>query len=101
MTNALMQGAYQTPLSRNRIMARYRAFGPPTELPELNSWSIERHAGHLAECNSLMHFVGCVPKTVSACPNGIATPISRPTHQAGMIRSHPVLGGLHHHYVRI
>src|SRR3981189_752695 len=28
-------------------------------------------------------------------------PISRPTHQAGMIRSHPILGGLHHHYVRI
>src|SRR6266851_1293155 len=28
-------------------------------------------------------------------------PISRPTHQAGMIRSRPVLGGLHHHYVRI
>src|SRR6267143_1706840 len=28
-------------------------------------------------------------------------PISRPTHQAGMIRSHPVLGGLHHHYVRV
>src|SRR6202158_880169 len=28
-------------------------------------------------------------------------PISRPTHKAGMIRSHPVLGGLHHHYVRI
>jgi len=28
-------------------------------------------------------------------------PISRPTHQAGMIRSHLVLGGLHHHYVRI
>jgi transposase InsO family protein len=28
-------------------------------------------------------------------------PISRPTHQAGMIRSYPVLGGLHHHYVRI
>ena len=28
-------------------------------------------------------------------------PISRPTHQAGMIRSHPVLGRLHHHYVRI
>jgi transposase InsO family protein len=29
------------------------------------------------------------------------TPISRPTHQAGMIRSHPILGGLHHHYVRM
>jgi transposase InsO family protein len=28
-------------------------------------------------------------------------PISRPTHQAGMIRSRPVLAGLHHHYVRI
>ena len=28
-------------------------------------------------------------------------PISRPTHRAGMIRSHPVLGGLHHHYVRV
>src|SRR6266403_776286 len=28
-------------------------------------------------------------------------PIFRPTHQAGMIRSHPILGGLHHHYVRI
>jgi len=28
-------------------------------------------------------------------------PISRPIHQAGMIRSHPVLGGPHHHYVRV
>jgi hypothetical protein len=28
-------------------------------------------------------------------------PISRPTHQAGMILSRPVLAGLHHHYVRI
>jgi hypothetical protein len=39
MTNALTQGAYQTPLSRGRITARYRAFGPPTQLPELNCWS--------------------------------------------------------------
>src|SRR3979409_2336660 len=28
-------------------------------------------------------------------------PISRPTHQAGMIRSHLVLGGINHHNVRI
>jgi transposase InsO family protein len=28
-------------------------------------------------------------------------PISRPIHQAGMIRSHPILGGLHHHYIRV
>jgi transposase InsO family protein len=28
-------------------------------------------------------------------------PISRPIHRDGMIRSHPVLGGLHHQYVRI
>ena len=28
-------------------------------------------------------------------------PISRPIHQTGIIRSHPILGGLHHHYVRI
>jgi hypothetical protein len=41
MTNALTRGAYQTPLSRHRIMARYRAFGPPTELPELNCWSMK------------------------------------------------------------
>jgi transposase InsO family protein len=27
-------------------------------------------------------------------------PISRPIHQTGIIRSHPILGGLHHHYVR-
>src|SRR5260370_38057712 len=53
MTNALTQGAHQTPLSRDRITARYRAFGPPTELPELNCWSIEKHGGHLASCNSL------------------------------------------------
>jgi hypothetical protein len=53
MTNALTQRAYQTPLSRDRITARCRAFGPPTELPELNCWSIEKHAGHLASCNSL------------------------------------------------
>ena len=28
-------------------------------------------------------------------------PISRPIHHAGVIRSHPSLGGLHHHYVRV
>ena len=28
-------------------------------------------------------------------------PISRPIHQTRMIRSHPILGGLHHHYVRV
>src|SRR5258707_3914153 len=28
-------------------------------------------------------------------------PISRPIHQAGIIRSHPIHGGLHHHYVRV
>jgi transposase InsO family protein len=28
-------------------------------------------------------------------------PISRPIHQTGIIRSHPILGGLHHHYVRV
>jgi transposase InsO family protein len=28
-------------------------------------------------------------------------PISRPIHQTGMIRSRPILGGLHHHYVRV
>jgi hypothetical protein len=28
-------------------------------------------------------------------------PISRPIHQTGIIRLHPILGGLHHHYVRV
>src|SRR4030081_1872630 len=28
-------------------------------------------------------------------------PISRPIHQTGVIRSQPILGGLHHHYVRV
>jgi hypothetical protein len=28
-------------------------------------------------------------------------PISRPIHQTGIIRSQPILGGLHHHYVRV
>src|SRR5450759_3916654 len=28
-------------------------------------------------------------------------PISRPIHQTGIIRSHPILGGLHHHYIRV
>ena len=28
-------------------------------------------------------------------------PISRPIHQTGIIRSRPILGGLHHHYVRV
>ncbi len=28
-------------------------------------------------------------------------PISRPIHQTGIIRSHPIPGGLHHHYVRV
>ena len=28
-------------------------------------------------------------------------PVSRPVHRTGNIKSHPILGGLHHHYVRI
>jgi transposase InsO family protein len=28
------------------------------------------------------------------------TPVSRPVQRTGIIKSHPVLGGLHHHYVR-
>jgi transposase InsO family protein len=28
-------------------------------------------------------------------------PISRPVQRTGIIKSHPVLGGLHHHYVRV
>jgi hypothetical protein len=31
--------------------------GPPTELPELNCWSIEKHAGHLARWIELFCFV--------------------------------------------
>jgi hypothetical protein len=67
MTNALTQGAYQTPLSRHRIMARYRAFGPPTELPELNCWSIEKHCRTPRQVQLANAFCRlCVPKTVSA-----------------------------------
>jgi transposase InsO family protein len=28
-------------------------------------------------------------------------PVSRPIQRTGSIRSHPILGGLHHHYVRV
>ena len=28
-------------------------------------------------------------------------PISRPVQRTGIIRSHAILGGLHHHYVRV
>ena len=28
-------------------------------------------------------------------------PISRPIHQTGIVRSQPILGGLHHRYVRV
>ena len=28
-------------------------------------------------------------------------PMFRPIQQIGIIRSHPILGGLHHHYVRV
>jgi transposase InsO family protein len=28
-------------------------------------------------------------------------PVSRPVQQTGSIKSHPILGGLHHHYVRV
>jgi hypothetical protein len=31
--------------------------GPPTELPELNCWSIEKHARHLARWIELFCFV--------------------------------------------
>ena len=29
------------------------------------------------------------------------TPVSRPIQRTGSILSHPILGGLHHHYVRV
>jgi Integrase core domain len=28
-------------------------------------------------------------------------PVSRPVQRIGLVKSHPILGGLHHHYVRI
>jgi transposase InsO family protein len=28
-------------------------------------------------------------------------PVSRPVQRTGCIKSHPILGGLHHHYVRV
>jgi hypothetical protein len=48
-------------------------------------------------------------RSVVVLYNGVRThrslhkdaPISRPIHQTGMIRSQPILGGLHHHYVRV
>ena len=30
-----------------------------------------------------------------------AAPVSRPVQQTGIISSHAILGGLHHHYVRV
>jgi hypothetical protein len=44
MTNALTQGAYQTPLSRDPITARYRAFGPLCA-PKTLSGFVERGIG--------------------------------------------------------
>jgi transposase InsO family protein len=32
---------------------------------------------------------------------GKDAPVSRPVHRAGLIISHAILGGLHHHYVRV
>ena len=29
------------------------------------------------------------------------TPVSRPVQRTGIISSHAILGGLHHHYVRV
>jgi hypothetical protein len=28
-------------------------------------------------------------------------PVTRPVQRVGVIISHPILGGLHHHYVRV
>jgi hypothetical protein len=44
MTNALMQEACQTPLSRDPITARYRAFGPLC-VPKALSGFVERKIG--------------------------------------------------------
>jgi transposase InsO family protein len=49
----------------------------------------------------------CNPMPITTTPSeriGLCNrdaPISRPIHQTGIIRSHPILGGLHHHYVRV
>jgi transposase InsO family protein len=48
-------------------------------------------------------------KTYAAYYNGVRThrslhndaPVSRPVQRSGVISSHTVLGGLHHHHVRI
>jgi transposase InsO family protein len=50
-----------------------------------------------------------VLKSYAGYYNGVRThrslnkdsPVSRPVQRIGIIRSRPILGGLHHHYVRV
>jgi transposase InsO family protein len=51
----------------------------------------------------------CLLRTYARYYNDIRThrsldkdaPVSRPVQRTGSINSHPILGGLHHHYVRV
>jgi len=54
-------------------------------------WAFRRRVVQLRQNASLLN---------KDAPNKDA-PIFRPIQQTGIIRSHPILGGLHHHYVRV
>jgi hypothetical protein len=66
MTNALTQGAYQTPLSRDPITARYRAFGR-LYVPKTCPGLLSEEAAVLAQRSrlSVLFWPLCVPKTSS------------------------------------
>jgi transposase InsO family protein len=101
------------------VTRRLRAMGirdkPTAPASPWQNGFAERLIGSIRrECVDHMIVLGeahlrCILKSYAHYYNSVRThrslhkdaPISRPTHRAGMIRSHPVLGGLHHHYIRV
>src|SRR5260221_7025290 len=89
------------------------AFG--TSLPPWQNGFAERLIGSIRrECLDHIVVLGeehlrRILKNYAAYYNGVRThrslnkdaPISRPVQRSGVISSHAILGGLHHHYVRI
>src|SRR5882672_11350587 len=101
------------------VIRRLRAMGirdkPIAPASPWQNGFAERLIGSI-RCECLDHIIVSgeahlrrIPISYAAYYNSVRThrslhkdaPIFRPIQQTGIIRSHPILGGLHHHYVRV
>ena len=83
---------------RRSARGRQRSYGPAIRRECLDHVVVfgERHLRHM-----LLSYMAYYNKARTHLSLNKDAPLSRPVHVVGSIHANPILGGLHHHYVRI